>query len=287
MGGGGSKCNKCCKYTYISQKLSIVGCNWENKCTDTWGWGGAATRDCSWEQKCTDQWGWKMNPCPAGLTDIGALCDRQAHSIAMSYVPESYRNGSVRYMPVTPKGSHTRETTLPSCPPCQKEYGWVLGTCYEDCNITAGIASCVNGQVVKNTGKERLNYSMQSTGLCNLDCPSGTTDLGTFCALPPVTRGAGTPLECSGRWQQYGAACYTPCNETASISTWDGTKQVKKAGYEYVNYDMQSQGLCSQRCPDGTTDGGIFCNRQKYYRGAGREKKKPSQVWATVTSALS
>ena len=280
MGGGVSlPCNKCCELWKLT-KAQSKACSWEQKCTDNWGWGGAETRDCSWEEKCTDTWGWKTNPCPSWGTDRGAFCDRQAHSIALSYVPASYRNGSVRFMDVTPKGSNERESKLPSCPPCQKEYSWVLGTCYEDCNITAGIASCVDGQVVKNTGKDRLNYSMRSTGLCNLDCPSGTTDFGTHCALPPVTRGAGTPVECSGRWQQYGAGCYTPCNETAGISTWNGTAQVKNAGYEYINYDMQSEGMCSQRCPDGTTDGGIFCNRQKYYRGAGKVRKKPDQVFS-------
>jgi hypothetical protein len=284
MGGGGSKCNKCCQYRYISSSAATRSCNWENKCTDQWGWGGAATRDCSWEDKCTDMWGWKTDPCPAGLTDRGAFCDRQAHSIAMSYVPESKANTD-RYNPSTVvKPSNTRDSDLPSCPPCEKEYGWVLGTCYEDCNITAGISTCetdANGKkyVKRKPGfSDKLNYSMQSTGLCNLDCPSGTTDMGTYCALPPVTRGAGTPLECSGRWQQYGAQCYTPCNETAGISTWNGTAQVKKAGYEYVNYQMQSAGLCSQQCPDGTTDGGVFCNRQKYYRGVGKVKKKPGQV---------
>ena len=275
MGGGGSKCNKCCQYSYVSQDLDVKGCSWEQKCTDTWGWAGGATRDCNWEQKCTDTWGWKMNPCPAGLTDRGPFCDRQAHSIALSYIPESYRNGSVRYMDVAPKGSHTRETALPTCPPCQKEYAALYGTCYEDCNITAGIASCVNNQVVKNTGKENLNYSMKSAGLCNLDCPSGYTDMVTYCVVNPEDRGAGSALECSGRWQQYGLACYTPCNESAGIADWNGTTNtlVKKAGYDYVNYQMQTAGLCAQQCPAGSFDSGVFCNRQSYSRGVGKPKK--------------
>ena len=255
MGGKPSKpapCNKCCQYSYISQNVDVTGC--------------------SWEQKCTDIWGTKLSSCPDWGVDRGVFCDRAADTIGLSYVPSSYANTD-RYDPsVNPKASSVRKSTTPRCPDCQKEYSWVLGSCYEDCNITAGIASCVNGQVVKNTGKESLNYSMQSTGICNLDCPSGYTDLGTYCSVAPENRGAGTPLECSGRWQQYGAACYTPCNESAGIADWNGTSLVKRAGYGYVNYQMQSAGLCSQQCPAGAVDSGVFCNRQSYSRGIGKPK---------------
>ena len=209
--------------------------------------------------------------CNICATDL--YCQRDADSIKLSYVPDSYANTD-RYVPtVIPKGSNYRGPgSSPNCPPCQKEYGALLGTCYEDCNITAGIASCVNGQVVKNAGKESLNYSMPSAGLCNLECPSGYTDMGTYCAIKPEDRGAGTPLECSGRWQQYGLACYTPCNESAGIADWNGTALVKRAGYDYVNYQMQSAGLCSQQCPAGAVDSGVFCNRQSYSRGIGKPK---------------
>ena len=210
--------------------------------------------------------------CNICATDL--YCQRDADSIGLSYVPVSYANTD-RYNPtVTAKGSSVRGIDWPNCPPCQKEYSWVLGTCYDDCNITAGIASCVNGQVVKNAGKTSLNYSMQSTGLCNLDCPSGTTDMGTYCTIAPENRGVGSALECSGRWQQYGLACYTPCNESAGIADWNGTTNqlVKRAGYEYVNYQMQSAGLCSQQCPAGAFDSGVFCNRQSYSRGIGKPK---------------
>jgi len=263
-----------CTDTYGLAGAAEKPCNWEDRCTDVYGLAGAAEKPCNWEDRCTDVYGHKMRGCPAWGVDRGVFCDRQAHSIALSYPAESYRNGSVRYMDVKPKGSSVRDTKYPSCPPCQKEYAWVLGTCYEDCNITAKIASCVNGQIVKNAGKERLNYTMQGTGLCYLDCPPNTTNMSTHCALPPVTRGGGTPLECSSRWQQYGVTCYTPCNETAGISTWNGSAQVKKAGYEYMNYQMQSDGMCSQECPPGTTDGLTFCNRQKFFRAAGLEKEK-------------
>jgi hypothetical protein len=211
--------------------------------------------------------------CIICSTDL--LCQRDADSIRLSYVPVSYENTD-HYVPsVNPIGSHYRGPgSSPNCPPCQKEYPALYGTCYDDCNITAGIATCVNGQVVKNTGKESLNYSMPSAGLCNLDCPSGYTDMGTYCAVAPENRGVGSALECSGRWQQYGLACYTPCTETAGIADWNGlTNQlVKRAGYENVNYDMQSAGFCSQRCPDGASDGGVFCGRQNYSRGIGRPK---------------
>lgn len=211
--------------------------------------------------------------CNICATDL--YCQRDADSIKLSYVPESYTNNDKRYPTVVIKPQNYRGPgTKPSCPPCQKEYSWVLGTCYEDCNITAGIASCVNGQVVKNTGKGNLNYSMQITGLCNLDCPSGYTDMGlTYCAVKPEDRGAGSALECSGRWQQYGLACYTPCTESAGIADWNGTSLVKKAGYDYVNYQMQTAGLCSQQCPAGSFDSGVFCNRQSYSRGIGKPKK--------------
>jgi hypothetical protein len=208
--------------------------------------------------------------CNICTTDL--FCQRDADSIKLSYVPSSYANTD-KYIPAAKvKGSSIRGSATPRCPDCQKEYSWVLGSCYEDCNITAGIASCVNGQVVKNTGKENLNYSMQSTGLCNLDCPSGYTDMGTYCTVKPETRGAGSALECSGRWQQYGLACYTPCNETAGIADWNGTSLVKKTGYDYVNYQMQTAGLCAQQCPAGSFDSGVFCNRQNYNRGVGKPK---------------
>jgi hypothetical protein len=249
MGGG---CSKCC---------------WMSVCN-------TGTTDCSWSKSCSCVGAHVDYPCPSGFIDDGLFCRRPEESIGLSYVPSSYANTD-RYNPsVKAKGSSIRGSTTPRCPDCQKEYSWVLGTCYDDCNITAGIASCVNGQVVKNAGKENLNYSMQSTGLCNLDCPSGYTDLGTYCAVKPENRGAGTALECSGRWQQYGLACYTPCNESADIAVWNGTTNTldKRAGYEYVNYDMQSAGLCSQQCPAGAGDGGVFCARQSYSRGIGKPK---------------
>lgn len=210
--------------------------------------------------------------CLACATDL--YCQRDPHSIDLSYVPVSKANND-KYIPaVSIKGSSIRGATQPRCPDCQKEYVWVLGTCYEDCNITAGIASCINGQVIKNTGKESLNYSMQISGVCNLDCPSGYTDMGTYCAVPAENRGVGTALECSGRWKQYGIACYTPCDESAGIADWNGTTNqlVKKTGYEYINYDMLVPGICEQRCPDGTVSGGVFCTRQNYSRGAGVPK---------------
>jgi len=247
MGGG---CSKCCKG---------FACN-------------TGTTGCSWSKSCSCVGAHVDSSCPSGFIDDGLFCRRPEDSIKLSYVPSSYANTD-RYDPsVNPKASSLRKSTTPRCPDCQKEYSWVLGSCYEDCNITAGIASCVNGQVVKNTGKESLNYSMQSTGICNLDCPSGYTDLGTYCSVAPENRGAGTALECSGRWQQYGLACYTPCNESAGISDWNGTSLVKKTGYEYVNYQMQSAGLCSQQCPAGAVDSGVFCNRQSYSRGIGKPK---------------
>ena len=215
--------------------------------------------------------------CNVCATDL--YCQRNAHSIALSYVKDSYQNsGDMSWPKVKPKGSNIRDIgDPPVCPPCQTEYSWVLGTCYEDCNITAGIASCVNGQVVKNTGKEVFNYSMQSTGLCNLDCPWGYADggvPGTFCYVPPESRGAGTPLECSGRWQQKDGSCYTPCNESAGIADWNGTTNqlVRRAGYDYFNYEMPTAGLCSQECPPGATDVGVFCARQSYFRAVGKEK---------------
>ena len=260
MGGGSSACNKCCSYAYLT---------------------GGGSQNCSWENKCTDVWGIVYDPCTGGRIDDGLFCRRPDDSIALSYVPRSYANTDM-YIPTTVvKKQNIRASATPECGPCQVEYGFVLGTCYEDCNITAGIAECKNVGTVLNPKLEmvrkpeydsRLNYTMVSTGMCGLSCPSGTTDMGTYCALPPVNRGAGTALECSGRWQQYGLQCYTPCNETAGISTWNGTAQVKRAGYEYVNYQMQSAGLCSQQCPPGTTDGGVFCSRQSYNRGVGKPK---------------
>ena len=211
--------------------------------------------------------------CNICATDL--YCQRDADSIGLSYVPVSYSNNDKQYPAVTIKPQYYRGPGIsPSCPPCQREYAALLGTCYDDCNITAGIATCVNGQVVKNTGKQSFNYSMKGAGLCSLDCPSGYTDMGTYCAVAPENRGAGTALECSGRWQQYGLGCYTPCNETAGISDWNSTTNtlVKKAGYEYVNYQMQSAGLCAQQCPAGAFDSGVFCNRQSYTRGVGKPK---------------
>ncbi len=212
--------------------------------------------------------------CIVCATDL--YCQRDADSIGLSYVPVSRQNTTGAYGPaVNDKGSTPRSLGGgPYCPPCQKEYDVSLGTCYQDCNITAGIADCTGGQVVKKAGKENLNYSMQFIGLCNLDCPPGTTDMGTYCALPPEDRGVGTPLECSGRWQQYGLQCYTPCNESAGIADWNSTTNtlVKKSGYEYVNYQMQSAGLCSQQCPPGAADSGVFCYRQSYSRGLGKPK---------------
>lgn len=212
--------------------------------------------------------------CNICATDL--YCQRDADSIALHYVPTSKTNSSGAYEPVVNvKGSTPRSLGGgPYCPPCQTEYTSSAGLCYEDCNITAGIATCINKQVVKTAGKENLNYSMKFAGQCSLDCPSGTTDMGTYCALPPEDRGAGTALECSGRWQQYGLGCYTPCNEAAGIADWNSTTNtlVKKAGYDYVNYQMQAAGLCSQQCPPGATDSGVFCNRQSYSRGAGKPK---------------
>jgi hypothetical protein len=258
--------------------------------------GGADTVSVS-KSECDN--GFYCNIC---ATDL--YCQRDADSIALSYVPVSYANTD-KYNPavnakgssvrqsiipsvnpkgssirqsttpsVNPKGSSIRGATTPNCPPCQTEYSWVLGTCYEDCNITAGIASCVNGQVVKNTGKGSFNYSMQITGLCNLDCPSGYTDIGTSCAVKPETRGAGTPLQCSGRWQQKDGGCYTPCNESAGIADWNGTTNqlVRRPGYDYFNYEMPTAGVCNQECPPGANDSGVFCYRQSYSRGIGEPK---------------
>jgi len=232
------------------------------------------TTSCSWSKSCSCVGAHVDSACETGFIDDGLSCRRPEDSIPLHYVPSVLVN-SDKYIPsVEPKPSSIRNTAFPSCPPCQKEYSWVLGTCYEDCNITAGIATCVNGVVVKTPEKENLNYSMQSTGLCNLDCPSGTTDMGTYCALRPEDRGAGTPLQCSGRWQQYGLQCYTPCNESAGIADWNSTTNtlVKRTGYEYVNYQMQSAGLCSQQCPPGAVDNGVFCYRQSYSRGLGKPK---------------
>lgn len=221
------------------------------------------------DNKIDSQWTSKSD-CDAGFSTLvdatDLYCDRYVHSIAMYYTPKSFANTDLYTTTSRPKGSHVRDEVIPSCPPCQVESSLSLGSCHEDCNITAGIARCVNNKVVKNVGKERFNFSIQSVGFCNLDCPSGTTDQGTYCRLNPVARGAGTGLKCSGRWQQYGAGCYTPCNETGGISTWNGTAQVKKVGYEYFNFDMQTVGLCSQECPPGTDDGGLFCHRQNYPR---------------------
>lgn len=216
--------------------------------------------------------------CNICATDL--YCQRDADSIALSYVPLSYANTDKYNPAVNAKGSSIRGATTPNCPPCQTEYSWVLGTCYEDCNITAGIASCVNGQVVKNTGKGNFNYSMQITGLCNLDCPSGYTDIGTSCAVKPETRGAGTPLQCSGRWQQKDGGCYTPCNESAGIADWNGTTNqlVRRPGYDYFNYNMPTAGVCGQECPPGANDSGVFCYRQSYSRGIGLVKKKSKET---------
>lgn len=229
--------------------------------------------DTIWTEKSACDDGFYCNIC---ATDL--FCQRDAHTIGMSYVPESFRNTDTYTPAAVPKRSWYRGPgDSPSCPPCQKEYNLVIGTCYDDCNITAGIASCINGQVVKNAGKENLNYSMQGAGTCNLDCPSGYQDMGTHCAVRPENRGAGTPLECSGRWQQYGAQCYRPCNESAHYSDWNSTTNslVKRVGYEHFNYDMQSAGLCSQRCPPGANDSGTFCYRQSYSRDVGRTKPLP------------
>jgi len=218
--------------------------------------------------------------CNICATDL--YCQRDADSIALSYVPVSYQNSGNKYYPkVTPKGTTPRRIgDYPECPPCQKEYSLSVGICYEDCNITAGIAKClsVNGvnKMVKDTGKESFNYSMQFIGTCNLDCPSGYTDIGTSCAIKPETRGAGTPLQCSGRWQQKDGTCYTPCNESAGIADWNGTTNqlVKRPGYDYFNYEMPTAGECNQECPPGARDSGVFCYRQSYSRGIGKPKPK-------------
>jgi hypothetical protein len=211
--------------------------------------------------------------CIICSTDL--LCQRDADSIGLSYVPVSYENKDKQYPSVNIKPQYYRGPGIsPSCAPCQKEYAALLGSCYDDCNISAGIATCVNGQVVKNTGKERFNYSMKAAGSCTLDCPSGYTDMGTYCVVASENRGTPSALECSGRWQEYGGTCYTPCTESAGIADWNGTTNqlVKRAGYDHVNYQMQSAGMCSQQCPAGAGDGGVFCARQNYSRGVGQAK---------------
>ena len=217
--------------------------------------------------------------CNICATDL--YCQRDADSVALSYVPISYANTD-QYTPTAKiKPQYYRGPGTPAvCPPCQKEYAALYGTCYDDCNITAGIAKClsVNGvnTVVKNTGKESFNYSMKFAGQCSLDCPSGYTDMGIFCAIKPETRGAGTPLQCSGRWQQKDGTCYTPCNESAGIADWNGTTNqlVRRPGYDYFNYEMPTAGECNQECPPGALDSGVFCYRQSYSRGLGKPKPK-------------
>lgn len=249
----------------------------------------ASGYSCDWQDRCNAGVVTKWGSCPtnSGWTDTGALCTLNADSFALSYVPKSSQSWS--YTPsIKPKGSNPRGAGVsPKCTGDMVEYGSALGSCYDDCNITAHEGGYpflqakvngkyprdANGRLLRQAGKDWVNWTMQSAGLCALSCPSGYSDGGTFCSCASNPQEP-KALECSGRWEQYGLECYTPCNETAGISTWDGTNnvQVKKTGYEYVAYQMQSAGLCSQKCPDGTSDGGVFCNRQKYQRPAGKPK---------------
>jgi hypothetical protein len=223
--------------------------------------------------------------CRDGYHDVAGVCWKDADSFALWYTPIS-RNSTYSTPAINIKPQRYRGPgNTPKCRGDLVEYGSALGSCYEDCNITAHengydfLQPKVNGKyprdsndrLLRKPGKDWVNWTMKSAGLCSLECPSGYSDGGAFCNAPSKIN-TPNPLECSGRWQQYGLQCYTPCNETAGVSTWDGTKQVKKSGYEYVNYQMQSAGLCSQQCPDGASDGGVFCNRQKYSRGAGQQK---------------
>lgn len=224
--------------------------------------------------------------CSSGYHDVGGVCWSDADSHALWYTPISRASSS--YSPnISVKAQRYRGPgNTPQCRGNLVEYPSALGSCYEDCNVTAhkngfpflqtdssgNILYNSDGSQKRNPGYEGYNWTMTSAGICSLECPGGGyTQSAAMCSCPYNSR---TPqaLECSGRWEQYGLQCYTPCNETAGASTWDGTKQVKKPGYEYVNYQMQSAGLCSQQCPDGASDGGVFCNRQNYNRGVGKPK---------------
>jgi len=79
-----------------------------------------------------------------------------------------------------------------------REYPSALGTCYEDCNITAGIAEVktVNGveMVVKKPGFENDNWTMTTAGLCAKECPPGTTgEAAASCMRQSFSRGIGVP----------------------------------------------------------------------------------------------
>jgi hypothetical protein len=88
---------------------------------------------------------------------------------------------------------HAGSTSM-ICPADKVQYGTSLGLCYQDCNITAGVADMKNGQVVKKPGMESINYTMQSAGLCSQECPKGVLmDFGVGCTRQQFNRGVGSP----------------------------------------------------------------------------------------------
>ena len=86
------------------------------------------------------------------------------------------------------------DSTSMVCPPNKREYSTSLGLCYDDCNVVAGIAEIKDGKVVKKSGQENNNYTMQSAGLCSQECPSGVLfDFGVGCTRQQFNRGTGVP----------------------------------------------------------------------------------------------
>ena len=148
--------------------------------------------------------------------------------------------------------------------PCAS--GWVNDglTCRKPITCAQGLDffkhGCSGGEVVGrlHNGGVCPSDREKIDGLCYKRCPAGMSHVPGMPYLcrangVPVSegRGAGTPMKCAAGETNIAGLCYNNC-PSGSV--------------------MQSLGLCSQTCPQNTTDFGVGCTRESYSRGVGRPK---------------
>ncbi len=218
----------------------------------------------------------RVADCPAGYTNNGATCGRNADTIGKGSVTPSCPAGHTNTGFYCYQGpdTYSAPSRLANCEAgytnmglyCQKSppfgststtmvcpTGYFLGPakrCFQNCRAgyTNNGETCGRGAV--NLGMDSMTcpfgYSLRrASGRCVASCPEGYSNTGETCYRPPSTLGMGSML-CKAGEERTAARCFATTNDGC------GPGQEKKGGLCYTACRSGYSGSateCYQSCP--------------------------------------